>query len=434
MMVICPMMSKFTRMVPQLKTAQISGIVCLILATTTLAQQPSVNPATDSGEWIYSDITGKSTGGSLAKLNSESVEWRPSKDQKNIALDWSKVEEIRRSSDPAADPLTDSAFGPMILLPDGDRLRGESVALLEKGLAIQSASLGVLNLPSALWSGAIFQPPRQGSEFLRLMTKLRKGALKPGDFVVLSNGDQLQGTVVELDGETLQIQPSGATKPAKLKRAEIIGVGIDPKSSTYPKSTQRLWEIHLSDGSRLSGTGLNLEAVENEKILMFTTRWGAVWQIPISKIQRIRVIDPGQIDLQNRPADAIQSVDYVGLTTAPKFGTNVQGGSLNLGSRYFDRGLGTQSRTLMAYRLNGTEKQFTAWVGVDTSAGPMGQSQAMILIDGKTVYDSGPMKAGEPPRRIQLNLNQAKLLILRSEFGEGGGIRDWVDWCEPTLK
>ena len=88
----------------------------------------------------------------------------------------------------------------------------------------------------------------------------------------------------------------------------------------------------------------------------------------------------------------------------------------------------------MAYRLNGTEKQFTAWVGVDTSAGPMGQSQAMILIDGKTVYDSGPMKAGEPPRRIQLNLNQAKLLILRSEFGEGGGIRDWVDWCEPTLK
>ena len=415
------------------------ALICLLTGSISLAQKPANDPpqkkaVPQSGVWLYSDSSGHVAGGMFTKIHSEGFDWRDSEDQKIRTIDWSKVEEIRRNSDSAVDPVTDPALGSMLLLPEGDRLRGEGVALLEKGLAVQSASLGVLNLPAAYWSGAIFQAPKQASEFLRLYHRLRQGASKPGDLVVLGNGDQLSGTLVELDGETLQIQPTGATKAAKLKRSDLIAVGIDPKSSVYPKSTTRLWEVHLNDGSRLSATALTLEEIESESVLMLTTRWGAVWKCPTSKITRFRVVQPSQIDLEKKPADAIQTVDYVGKTSLPKFGSNVQGGPLKLGARFYDKGIGTQARTLMAYRLEGTETEFTAWLGVDSSAGPLGRAKAVVLVDGKPVYESGPMKAGEPPRRITLKLSQARLLILSSEFGEGGGVRDWVDWCEPTLK
>lgn len=400
----------------------------------TCGQTLAPKPPLISGPWLYAESTGKPSGGTLQQLTPEGFLWRTEPDSNPKTIAWPGVEELRRNAEPAIDPASDASLGPIILLPSGDRLRGESVALMEKGLAVQSTSIGVVNLPSAHWGGTIFQPPKDPAAYLRLYGKLRKSPAKPGDTVVLKNGDQIQGTVVELDGDTLGLQPHGTSKPAKLKRSEIVAVAIDPRTANYPPASERLWQVYLSDGSRLSGKAISSDPAEAEPAVFLTTRWGAEWRVPMAKIARIRVREPEQAPLDERKPDAVQSVDYIGSTPAPRQGTNIEGGPLKVGNRTFDQGLGTQSRTLLAYRLKGNEKLFTAWVGVDTAAGPLGQARATVLVDGKPAFDSGPMKAGDAPRRVQIPLNSAKLLILSSEFGEGGGVRDWVNWCEPLLK
>ena len=391
-------------------------------------------PQIIAGPWYWRNGKGEIQGGTVDRLDSEGITWRETDDAKPARIRWAEVEELRRNIESSIDASQDSAPGPMILLPDRDKLRGEAFAILTQGLAVQSASIGVVNLPLAQWAGFLSQPPETPVAFLRTIDQLRRGSSSPGDLVLLANGDRMQGTVVEMDADNLKIQPVGAAKPIALPRKGIQGVAIDASTLEYPPFEGIGWKVQLTDGSRVSARSLAFEPSDPEAGLIITTRWGSEWRVPVNKLAGLRVIQPGTVELDTVKPAAIQTVDYVGPTAAPRFGANVGGGPLKLGTRSFDQGIGTQSRTLIAYRLDGTKKTFTAWVGLENTAGPRGQARAVVLLDGKQVYDSGPLKSGEMPRRVQVDLGSARLLILSSEFGEGGGVRDWVNWCDPIIR
>ncbi len=368
------------------------------------------------------------------RLDTEGITWRETDSAKPARIRWTEVEELRRNLESSIDASQDTTPGPMILLPDRDKLRGEAAAILTQGLAVQSSSIGVVNVPLAQWAGFLSQSPETPVAFLRTIEQLRRGSDSPGDLVLLANGDRMQGTVIELDADNLKVQPTGAAKPITLPRKGIQGVAIDASTLEYPAIEGIGWKVQLTDGSRLSAKALSFDPSDPESGLILTTRWGSEWRVPVNKLTGLRVIQPGMIELDTVKPAAIQTVEYIGPTTAPRFGANVCGGPLKIGTRTFDQGIGTQSRTLIAYRLDGTKKTFTAWVGLENSAGPKGQARAVVLLDGKPAYDSGPLKAGEMPRRVQIDLGTARLLILASEFGEGGGVRDWVNWCEPLIR
>ncbi|MFM7131285.1 MAG: NPCBM/NEW2 domain-containing protein [bacterium] len=399
------------------------------------AQTPdSRKPRPLSGPWVLTTTAGQATGGNLSGLDSDQLVWQETEKKADQKFSWTGIDDIRRNAESASFAYTDATLGPFVLLPEGDRLRGESVALIEnRGLAVQSFSVGVLNLPLDRWAGSVFKPPAEPDALLSMIKSLRTGADKPGDQIILANGDRLSGTVTTLVGESIGLQPIGAAKEISMKRADILALSIDPRSIKYDPAEATTWEISLGDGSRLSAKTLLLNAVDGESVISITTRWGAGLNLPLAKVNRIRAIPAGLVDLQNRKPDAVQTVDYVGATPQPRFGSNVRGGPIQIGSRWFDSGIGTQSRTLIAYRLSGSEKRFTAWLGLDQSAGPLANARATVIIDGKTAYDSGPMLSGEPARRVNLDLTGAKLLILSTEFGEGGSVRDWVNWAEPSL-
>ncbi|MBI1324318.1 hypothetical protein GC170_14200 [bacterium] len=391
-------------------------------------------PQVIQGPWYWRNAKGEIQGGLVDRLDSEGIIWRETEDAKPARIRWTEVEELRRNADSSIDASQDSSLGPMVLLPDRDKVRGEAVATLTQGLAIQSASIGVVNLPLAQWAGFLSLPPESPVAFLRTIDQLRRGSDTPGDLVLLANGDRMQGTVIELDADNLKVQPTGAAKPITLPRKGIQGVAIDASTLSYPPVDGIGWKVSLTDGSRISAKSLSFDPSDPESGLNVTTRWGSEWRVPMNKLAGMRVIHPGMVELDTIKPAAIQTVDYVGPTESPRFGANVSGGPLKLGTRTFDQGIGTQSRTLIAYRLDGTKKTFTAWVGLENAAGPKGQARAVVLLDGKPVYDSGPLKAGEMPRRVQVELGNSKLLILASEFGEGGGVRDWVNWCDPVLR
>ena len=62
---------------------------------------------------------------------------------------------------------------------------------------------------------------------------------------------------------------------------------------------------------------------------------------------------------------------------------SIEGHPLRLAGQVYDRGLGTQSRTFLAYRLVADDQRFQALVGLDDRAGALGSVVFRVLVDGR---------------------------------------------------
>ncbi|MBY0395352.1 MAG: NPCBM/NEW2 domain-containing protein, partial [Thermoleophilia bacterium] len=90
-------------------------------------------------------------------------------------------------------------------------------------------------------------------------------------------------------------------------------------------------------------------------------------------------------------------------------------------------------RTLMAYRLEPGDRRFQATVGLDDAAGPLGSVVFKVRVDNREVVETPPMVVGDAPRALDVDLSGASTLILQTEFGGRGGVRDLADWVEARI-
>lgn len=118
----------------------------------------------------------------------------------------------------------------------------------------------------------------------------------------------------------------------------------------------------------------------------------------------------------------------------PQIDKAVTGVPLSIGGRKFDRGLGTHADSRMWIDLQGGAERFVAWVGVDDNAGQgKGTVIFRVIGDGKTLYRSPVMKAGDAPRPVDVSLHGVKLLLLIA-FDAGDGINfDHADWADARF-
>jgi hypothetical protein len=137
--------------------------------------------------------------------------------------------------------------------------------------------------------------------------------------------------------------------------------------------------------------------------------------------------------LSDREATASRYVGYVGPTRPYRRDATVDGHPLRLAGQTYDRGLGCQSRTLLAYRLAPDDRRFQALVGLDDGAGPLGSVVFRVLVDGHERYASPLMSVRDVPQFIDIDVAGAKSLILATEFGDRGEVRDHADWVEARL-
>jgi hypothetical protein len=77
--------------------------------------------------------------------------------------------------------------------------------------------------------------------------------------------------------------------------------------------------------------------------------------------------------------------------------------------------------------------RFQALVGVDDRAGPLGSVVFRVLTDGQSRFSTPPMTSHDAPRAVDIDVSKAKVLILITEFGERGDVRDLADWVEARI-
>jgi hypothetical protein len=314
-----------------------------------------------------------------------------------------------------------------VLLPDGDRIMQVFVGpSTETTLEVQSLALGKLTVPLDCLVGLILAAPSSPNAFESLWDRVRVEP-RTTEVIWLLNGDRLTGSFLGLDDQQVKIQVDG--KPVELEKSGVVAILFDPGLVNYPRPKKDFTEVTLADGTRLGVTGARL----NDGNVLATTRFGQSIRFPVSELVRFGARTASVVYLSERKPAGVQYVSYVGPAREMRVDRTVDGHLFQLAGQTYDRGIGTQSRTLLAYRLEPNDRRFQALVGVDERAGPLGSVVFRVIVDGDQRLQTPPMTDRDPPKAIDVDVSGARHLILITEFGERGDVRDLADWVEARL-
>ncbi|MDY0165406.1 MAG: NPCBM/NEW2 domain-containing protein [Thermoguttaceae bacterium] len=376
----------------------------------------------------------------------------------SIDHDWNIVfaTEVQRQSLPAAELVcwgTPGEFlrGPVIVLADGGLLAAEVTGIDKLNLNADSLLLGSLTVPLDRVAGIVFQLPadlrRQTLLFDRIAGREKgsgafsrngpEGASQkrlltpfPGrltDRIVLENGDELAGLLDRLDTDRVRLRTEAG--PIEVDRRTVAAVLFNPALTRRALPDGLHAWVGLSDGSLIPATRIALDQQKFAISTLATETWAAlpedlVFLQPVGgRAVYLSAIEPE--DYRHEP--------YLELLWPWRRDRSVTGGRLRCGGRMYLTGLGMHTATRLTYRLDGSYQRFQADVGVDDSTGGRGSVQFRVLVDGQERFASGPVRGGEPPETVDVDLAGAARLELVADFAERAHVLDHANWLDARL-
>ncbi|MFO0891055.1 MAG: NPCBM/NEW2 domain-containing protein [Isosphaeraceae bacterium] len=412
----------FARGTPSRRTGSVfAWIFVLPVLGGAAAEDP---PLTSEPVFTALKVDGGTYSGRLAAIGADRIALVSDKEERQ-ELPLRSLVKLTRAIRPSVEGPAGSHH---VFLGDGDRvMRATATSTTETALEVQAhSSLGKLRIPLESLRGMILSPPTD-ADALELLSDRVLTEPRAAEVVWLTNGDRMEGGFLGLDERAAKLQIEG--KPVEIDRTGVVAIGFDQAVLNYPRPASDYLELGFLDGSRLGVTGA--EVVKGE--IKATTRFGQPIRVAVGELARIDPRTPSVVPLTERKPDGQSYVSYVGPTRPFRADATVDGHHLQLQGQSYERGLGAQSRTILAYKLNPGDLRFQALVGVDDRAGPLGSVVFRVLTDGKERFATPAMTAKDAPRPIDVDLDQAKLLILITEFGDRGDVRDVADWVEARL-
>ena len=389
-----------------------SLLLIMAVAGPAAAQAPWTVPV--DGEPFAARLTSVDAQGKLAF---DGASKRPALSLGDL-ISWGQPAELRK--------------GPIFVLADGGYLPAALLSANKRELSVDSARLGTLKLPLDSLAGIIFRPPPYPAELDALLDRIARG-LGQADRLVLDNGDEMTGLVETLEGDKIKIKGNLGLVEIAVRR--VVAIVFNPALRQSPAADHgymvpagTAW-IGLSDGARVAGTHLQLDADS----LQWTTLSGAKWQAPAKDLVFLMPQASRAVYLSDiRPAE-YRFLPYLETKWPYKLDRNVTGGQLRCGGRIYLKGIGVHSAARLSYKLDSPWSRFQAEVGIDDSTGGRGSVGFRLFVDGRQKYTSPPLRGGMPPQAVSVDLTGAKQLDLVVDFGEAGDVMDHADWLNARL-
>jgi alpha-galactosidase len=120
----------------------------------------------------------------------------------------------------------------------------------------------------------------------------------------------------------------------------------------------------------------------------------------------------------------------------PQKNKSVDGKPLAIGGQVFARGFGTHAESKLHINLDGGAQSFSASVGVDNDVnGNDAASVEFIVVgDGKELWKSGVLRAGNAAKDCTVNLTGVKSLLLEVTDAGDGIDFDHADWANAKFE
>jgi len=117
----------------------------------------------------------------------------------------------------------------------------------------------------------------------------------------------------------------------------------------------------------------------------------------------------------------------------PQKDKSIQSKPLNIAGFTFDKGVGTHAASLMYIDLKKSCQNFSAYVGIDDEVNGNGSVRFRIYGDGKLLFNSGVLKAGEPAKKVEIDLTGCKTLTLSVDPAGDNTSYDHADWADAAF-
>lgn len=163
-------------------------------------------------------------------------------------------------------------------------------------------------------------------------------------------------------------------------------------------------------------------------VLVFVLFW------PVSAwVETLKAVTVGR-DLFTLAVSHQQGWGRVGLDTAA-YAPGTQPVRLRIGPREYEAGLGVHAPAVTVLALDGTYRMFEAEAGVQWQGGTgTGTVIMSVLVDGKKVFDSGPLREGDAPVPVRVSVEGAWELRLEVADAGDGITCDMANWATVRLE
>ena len=317
------------------------------------------------------------------------------------------------------------ARGPLIVLADGGLVTAEILGADKDHLSAESDLWGSLKLPLESLSAVVFRWPASNAQRDRLLQRIAR-AKGESDRLWLDNGDEINGLVEGLQNDKVAIKADSG--PLEIDSRRIVALVFSPALKQKPaRQGLRCW-VGLSDGSRLAATRLTLA----DSMLELTAA-GTTWKAAAKELVFLQPVGGRAVYLSDREPAEYKHVPYLDLAWPYAVDRSVGGGLLRCGGHLYLKGLGVHSAARLSYKLDGRAQRFQAELGIDDATAGRGSVQFRVLVDDQQKFASGPVRGGERPRSITVDLGGGTRLDLLVDFGERGDQQGHADWLDARL-
>lgn len=386
-------------------------------------------PLSDSAppalQFNLSTIAGPAGSGTIDKITDN---WSVSlAGDKPIRAEGTDVVSLRR----AGQPMPAWPADEHLQFANGDRLSGKPLELRSERLRFQAAIGKGQQMTIPLTAIAvIWLALPDGAADKETVLRPWQNARRTRDVVILRNRDQVEGTLSDLDDQTVRLRGADR-KEIRLERGKVAAIILsnDLSRSLRPRGVYA--RLVLSNGGRIS---LASAKTEGERLVGKTLFGGAI-SAPLDQIVALDLYQGRATYLSDLKPKRFDFNPYLGISWPYQQDRSVAGNPLKLTTGVFDKGLGLHSETKITYDLAGAYQWFEATVGLDEATGRLGSAGIQVLVDGKAqdVGGNEDLTFLKPVRTLRLKVAGARELTLVVTFGRYGDVQDHVDWVDARL-
>lgn len=260
--------------------------------------------------------------------------------------------------------------------------------------------------------------------------KMLKAAIAKNDdkdhllTVVDGKVQDLDGLLLESDGKRFEFEWNG--KARLIAASNVYGMVLAKVGKPHDPIGE--CAVGLRDGSSLTGRVQSLKAgklkLRLTKDLVVDIPWGEVTAINVRSDRMIFLSDMKPLEARHTPV--------VTLLRPYQADRNVIGGSLTIGKRTFEKGLGVQSLSELVFAVDRRFNTLAATIGIDRAAQGRGDCEFVILADGKEIFRKR-MRGTDTANDIRLELKNVKRITLMVAPGKNLDLSDYANWCEVRL-
>ncbi len=338
--------------------------------------------------------------------------------------------------------------GPLMYLTDGSCLVADQsftrLQITEDEVRFDSSTVGDNRRLPLTHVEAIILKPHAKNRLRDLWMQPLRDATRKSDVVLLNNGDLLEGTVIALDDEVLQLL-SGTEETLQIPRDNLKAILFQPELLERPVPIEQLLLIQLADGSSLRAASwrgqlanIEVRTAGEAESLAFKIPWpkDSVVQKPIVGLLPIGY---SAVFLSDIEEAKYKHQPYLSLEWPFRRDRNVMGARLQTQNKLYEKGIGMHADAELIFKLQQSFKRFDGAVGIDDSAEGQGSVRFEVSVqpaggDWRTAFTSGVLRGGDTPESFSIDLRGIDAIRLKTDHATGGAVADRANWLDARLQ